>query len=441
MSAGRVDLPSVAPPTPRKDGEGLVPRPHFVRPIARSTSSKSLGSAAERTIASPRSPRYPSLDIWRGVACLLVVVFHSMFYANSDNRVAPADQWSALLAFTERLWLGVPIFFVISGYCIAATVDSRRRGAASWKSYFVRRIRRIVPPYWCALALTLVAVLIVDLGFKTTLFTDNISGFPSPNSIDLWQWCGNATLTESWRYLFVGGHPSYFLGHAWTLFYEEQFYVVSGLLLVLSPRRFFFATALVTAATLFARHAGPWLGAPLQGTFLDGHWLMFAAGILVYYHINYATSLGRRAGEAILLCAMAYAARDLSGLPGLPNTFDNNALIAFGFALLLLALRRWDQPIMATPATLPLQFCGTICYSLYLVHWPICKAVSHACHAAGVRGASASLYCVMPLCMFASLAAGYVFHRTVERRFLNPPRRDINVTPLDGPGRGSAKGD
>ncbi len=211
------------------------------------------------------------------------------------------------------------------------------------------------------------------------------------------------------------------------LFYEEQFYIVSGLLLVLAPRRFFAAAAVLTVATLIARHAGPWAGVPLQGSFLDGHWLMFAAGILVYYHINYAQSLGRRACEAILVVALAYAARDFTQIQGLRNTFDSNALVAFGFALGLLALHRWDQRICASTAAQPLKFCGTICYSLYLVHWPICKAVSHACHAGGIRGASSTLYCVVPLCLIASLATGYAFHSIVERRFLNPTRRDDSM--------------
>src|SRR5262245_59887486 len=66
-------------------------------------------------LPSPRSPRYRSLDFWRGVACLLVVVFHASY----DVRVADEPQpFRAIFRAVSYLWLGVPMFFVISGYCI-----------------------------------------------------------------------------------------------------------------------------------------------------------------------------------------------------------------------------------------------------------------------------------------------------------------------------------
>ena len=46
------------------------------------------------------------------------------------------------------MWAGVPIFFVISGYCISATADSARRKGLPARTYFWRRFRRIFPPYW-----------------------------------------------------------------------------------------------------------------------------------------------------------------------------------------------------------------------------------------------------------------------------------------------------
>jgi peptidoglycan/LPS O-acetylase OafA/YrhL len=72
-----------------------------------------------------RSPatgiRYRSLDMWRGVACLMVVVFHSCFYA--DRSTTP---WLGRLIGLG--WLGVPIFFAISGFCVAAADSTRQRG-------------------------------------------------------------------------------------------------------------------------------------------------------------------------------------------------------------------------------------------------------------------------------------------------------------------------
>jgi len=232
---------------------------------------------------------------------------------------------------------------------------------------------------------------------------------------------GNITLSESWRYHVLTGHPNYFLGHAWTLFYEEQFYVVAGLLLVFVPRRFFTATAGVTLLTLAARHFGERVGLSVNGTFLDGHWLMFAAGIAVYHFANHANLRQKRLSIALLLAGLVYACSDLSLVWGLPNNFQSNALAAFCFAVLLIACRRWDSAIMTARGLAPIRFCGDICYSLYLVHWPICKATSHLLHDAGVRGPWGAACIVLPCCVGASVAAGYVFHALIERRFLNAP--------------------
>src|SRR6187549_1517814 len=80
---------------------------------------------------SPRCPRYQALDFWRGIAVVFVVVFHSTYYAASPAledavRTAQGSLFELLIAASTRLWVGVPMFFVISGYCIAAAADATR---------------------------------------------------------------------------------------------------------------------------------------------------------------------------------------------------------------------------------------------------------------------------------------------------------------------------
>src|SRR6185436_9334976 len=107
----------------------------------------------------PRNPRYQSLDFWRGVACLSVVIFHSSYYASTEQE-GPALVW--LMKVIGMFWLGVPIFFVISGYCIAATADRGRQIPASLGAYFQRRFRRIFPPYWIFLGASVLLVICLD---------------------------------------------------------------------------------------------------------------------------------------------------------------------------------------------------------------------------------------------------------------------------------------
>jgi peptidoglycan/LPS O-acetylase OafA/YrhL len=62
-----------------------------------------------------------------------------------------------------------------------------------------------------------------------------------------------------------------------------------------------------------------------------------------------------------------------------------------------------------------------MCYSLYLIHWPLCKIVGNLLFLAGVRGFIPVLTITLPVVTAVSLLAGWAFHQLVERHFLNPP--------------------
>src|SRR5262249_10829057 len=145
----------------------------------------------------------------------------------------------AALAATKHLWLGVTIFFVISGYCISATVDVTRRQSQSLRTYFSRRFRRIFPTFLIFLSLSALLVGLVDCTVFPGVFSKTSHPIARPWSLTFQQWIGNLTLTESWLPRVLGTEQRYFMGTAWTLCYEEQFYAVTGLLLLLARRRFF----------------------------------------------------------------------------------------------------------------------------------------------------------------------------------------------------------
>ncbi len=171
---------------------------------------------------------------------------------------------------------------------------------------------------------------------------------------------------------------------------------------------------------------------------MDGHWLLFAAGVAVYYQLNYARPWTGRAltlllavgfGAASVLLGWPAASSRLSRPIGL---FAEECVVAFAFALLLPILRPLDEPLHQGRLARPLVWCGTMCYSLYLVHWPVVKVLSHALYAGGVRGLGPTLLIIVPVCVAASLLAGRLFYRLVERRFLNPPQTLAAQTPTQG---------
>ncbi|MCM2270723.1 MAG: acyltransferase [Thermoanaerobaculia bacterium] len=375
----------------------------------------------------PLAPRYHDLDVWRGVACLLVIVFHSTFYVSAATQGAPLTVATALVRVAERCWLGVSIFFVISGYCIAATADRTSRRGLSL-DFFRRRLRRIFPPYLICLGLIVVFVAAVEF-LRPGLLADAISPQPPPQAYDALQWLGNSTLTEAWRPFAFGsrhppGHQAFFLGPAWTLAYEEQFYLVVGFALALWPRRFFVVLAILTAANVAAMLARPSLVHDAWGTCLEyAGWLQFAAGVGLYHVTNYGARLARLAYAATAAGLLVFlAVRFPADLLQFRGETEQHGFFAASFALVALALKPKDGSLSSARLLRPLLWCGVRCYSIYLLHWPLGKLISRLAWDLGIQSATATLALTVPAAIVATVGAAALFHRYVERRFLNSPR-------------------
>ncbi|MDB5309378.1 MAG: putative acyltransferase [Gemmataceae bacterium] len=383
---------------------------------------------------APFGTRYQSLDAWRGVACLMIVVLHASFYARYDPGSADAldRAGTALLQVVSRFGVGVDIFFVISGYCIAATADATRRKGRPSGEYFYRRFRRIYPPYWGALVLTILLTWALAAVGQPDILKESgaidTGSIPHASDLSASQWVGNLTLTEHWRYHLFGSSELKLLGPSWTLCYEEQFYLVCGAILLLSPARFYAGVVGVTAFTVAgAAFNLLWGGAPLRGFFFDGRWLLFAAGVFVYWHLTAASRRARWAIPALLaLSLIATTGVRYAILTRVGDAQQKNQMfefaVGFGFALLLIGLRPWDEQLARLKVARPFTFCGRMCYSLYLIHWPVTKFVSAALFMSGCRGVWPTLLVTVPLALTLSLLAAWWFHVWVERRFCNPPR-------------------
>jgi len=368
----------------------------------------------------PRSPRYESLDLWRCVACLAVVAFHSTAICYESSR--SSDLPGLIVALTARGWMGVPIFFVISGYCISATIDAAKFKDRRGRTYFLRRFRRIYPPFWACVGLTAVFWTILAALGQGHLITGTFGSVPMvPDFTRLTarQWGGNLALAEMWRHNFDGVPGVMMLGQTWTLCYEVQFYAAAGLLLVLAPRRIFPAAALLSLAVLAC---GP-LGLDWRGMMWDGRWILFATGIAVYYAINYADARGRRLILAGLAAGTAYGlARRLNLLPEMwsyPALNRSEAFVAFSFAVAMMLLHPHDKTLCSWRILRPLLFLGRSSYSIYLVHLPIVFAIAHALFLGGLKTPAPTILITVPICMAAAILCGWLFYATIERRFIS----------------------
>ena len=147
--------------------------------------------------------RLPSLDGWRAVAILMVVLSHF----TATRGFSPPEWWTDVFQGN----LGVRIFFVISGLLITylLLLEADRRGRPSLRSFYTRRVLRIFPVYFLYLAV--VGALTIAGLYRETLT----------------MWIGSLTFTRN----FIG-QPQSLTGHYWSLAVEEQFYVMWPVMLV-----------------------------------------------------------------------------------------------------------------------------------------------------------------------------------------------------------------
>ena len=160
----------------------------------------------------------PGLDGLRAVSVLAVLAFHHYFIGGHEPGFAPGG------------FLGVEVFFVVSGYLITALLLAERRktGRVSLKRFWMRRARRLLP----ALFVMLAVVVLYALVFL-------------PDSIDKLKSDSIAALTYTSNWWLVISHQSYaseagrpaLLKHLWSLAIEEQFYLLWPPLLILGLRK------------------------------------------------------------------------------------------------------------------------------------------------------------------------------------------------------------
>lgn len=370
----------------------------------------------------PANTRYYSLDLWRGAACVMLVFYHATFYGDYQFRIGQVSTWTWAglpLYLFRHFWFGVPIFFVISGYCIAASVDSLRRRPHSLRDYFVRRFRRVYPPLWIMCG---VAVLFTAAMSQAPLVRTACQQLYDLSTLTAGQWLGNFLAAESWRPHVGGGEPMFLMPNTWTLCYEEQFYVVTGILLAVAARRFFQAAAWMTAAVFLAWLLCPRLGLGPRGFFWDGHWLLFAAGILVYQALNYCQARGRALAIGVFAIGALFGA---SQKVLAENHFDQHMgeylFVAGAFAIALLFLRKWDESIARHKLLSPFRWLGQRSYSIYLTHYLVVVVVSSCLAYGGLRSEWQVATIVVPACLLVALPVAIVFYEVVERRFTNSP--------------------
>jgi len=316
------------------------------RPVARrQITAQPGGDRTFSAISNVRDQRrFLFLDGLRGIAAMMVVVFH--LYGNLQPAVST---WLPSLLSTLALngQFGVDIFFVLSGFVIAHSVSN---GERSWRylgRFGLRRSIRLDPPLWMTI---FVEVVLIRIGLR--LFPDLGTHLPSWSQI-----AANVTYTQG--FLGIPDIEPVF----WSLTYEVQFYIVLvGALVLLHrvPRSRSLTPGLFIA--VFCYSLGIWLGAfpsPVRGLFID-RWFQFALGIAAWAvfmrHIS-------KAQFAWLCVITACAIVALSPIPYRARSTEVAVLAAVVMTFVSLTGRL--ETTLSGPV---IQFLGRISYSLYLIH-------------------------------------------------------------------------
>jgi peptidoglycan/LPS O-acetylase OafA/YrhL len=271
----------------------------------------------------------PALDGVRAVAIILVLACHTVAF------VLPGG------------WIGVDVFFVLSGYLITSILlrELRETGGVNLGHFYARRALRLLPPL----------ALLALFQLLRSLF--------APNGAEIRE----ATLVgviylENWNTVFQWS-PFDVMGHTWSLAVEEQFYVAWPILLVLiAPRRPLIWVCLAACAMIATR---------------------VVCGRFGYTETTLDYSMAIRPVGLLIGCALAMVNW---GAPGWVAPWALAAIVSVAVFVSRSETLFLVAPVVVSLATAalimsshgaswlafaPLRYIGRISYGLYLYHWPL----------------------------------------------------------------------
>jgi peptidoglycan/LPS O-acetylase OafA/YrhL len=289
--------------------------------------------------------RVPQLDAVRGIAILLVML------VNTSEKYPELH----LLPFVVNGWMGVDLFFVLSGFLITGILLDTKPSERYFRNFYARRVLRILPLYYAVLLFMFVVVPLLRPADAQSIFARSSPWWAFPLFLQ------NFLLPQS----TLAAGP---LGVSWSLAIEEQFYLlwplvvryspikllrrIATILILLSPPLTFYLSSqhVYIYSNVFCRQVGLMAGALLA-------LLLRSSDFAPAKYLKHAWVLFLTAATATFI-SEAVGTRWL--------TFSLVALMAASFIFLALhSEQKWLQAILRNRF---LIYTGTISYGLYLLH-------------------------------------------------------------------------
>nr|WP_274387402.1 acyltransferase family protein [Salsipaludibacter albus] len=359
----------------------------------------------------------PGLDGVRALAVVAVLLYHGG------------------VSWMPGGFLGVEVFFVLSGYLITSLLlaEFARDAGISLRSFWIRRARRLLPAAWALLAGVFVLVL-----FHPAEIARFFRELPSALSY-VYNWF--LVLSEQ-SYFASMGRPSP-LRHLWSLAVEEQFYLVWPIMALVAlrsgGRRRLLALSVVGALVslfitlvLYVPGADPsriYFGTDTRAAGL----LLGAAGAVLWHPSRPISGLHRVALTRVGMVALGLLGVAFWQVDEFGSFLYRGGLFLVSIASLLLVVAAADPDNVVARAlsTRPLQWLGSRSYALYLWHWPVMVFTRPQVDVAldGWR--------LLALQLVLSGVLAEASHRLVETRFRRVHRRhpQVDATPRVPVGR------
>ncbi len=327
------------------------------------------------------------IEAMRGFAIIIVLIYHL------DDTFMPHG------------YLGVDIFFVLSGYLTSKSL--LRRGDLLFSDimgYWQRRIWRLIP----GLLFVAVVAVLASWMFLSPIFMSDLSA----HTLGLSTFASNIVYWKTQGYFSdaAGMHP---LLHTWSLSLEFQFYFIAPviILILITLKRHSLILIIILIALSFGLSVWAKTNAPVANFYLlPARMWQFALGMLAFELIR-SRIIKFKTGNYIFgfpllvgLCIFNYIQFATQ------FAFLNQTLVSFlTFAVLLFNTKRCELP-----GSEILSKIGVVSYSLYLVHQPIIVLYKNANLISNLNGRQILLLSAM------SLMSAVLVHKVIESRFRSP---------------------
>jgi peptidoglycan/LPS O-acetylase OafA/YrhL len=348
-----------------------------------------------------------ALETARGLAALWVFVYHVRFHL----------EMGLLRRLADAGFLGVPLFFVISGYCMMASSRGVIARQQPTLLFLKRRLRRIFPPFWFSILVAVATPFLIAFVYG---WQNGVYQWPVPKwtEFSLLDWAALVSLTKG--LLWMGPtHKPYAAVSAvyWSLSIEVQFYLV--MTFALAFRRWFHAILIGVSALC----CGIWL---YRGPFYPGlfgeYWPMFALGLLLFVVLDAGVRPSRLFGPRTAWMSGGVGLASLTGALALVMFVPDEGIQRQTLFALLSAATLWLAS--GVEPSIPRHWLGSrvliglgkMSYSVYLLHLHLVSLGAAIVVSLHPRQTILTL----PLRILIALVFCWIFYEACEKRFAKP---------------------